>query len=100
MENQAGPDEKILAVQVDELRPFYHGVSSYRDLPQILGDQIAHLIAHYKDLERDKWSDIREWIDVDGSEGDYGRDRTSQDFQMKGCLIRQVPYAEQLNSNR
>ena len=68
MEDQAGPDEKILAVPVDDLDPFYHGINSYRDLPQILRDQIAHFFAHYKDLEKDKWSDIRQWIDVDGAE--------------------------------
>src|SRR3974390_2437827 len=39
MEDQAGSDEKILAVRVDDLHPFYHGVGSYRDLPQILRDQ-------------------------------------------------------------
>lgn len=68
MEDQAGPDEKLLAVPVDDLHPFYHGVKSYRDLPQILRDQIAHFFAHYKDLEKDKWSDIRQWVDVEGSE--------------------------------
>jgi inorganic pyrophosphatase len=68
MTDQAGPDEKILAVPVDELHPFYHGISSYRDLLQILRDQIAHLFAHYKDQEKDNWSDTRQWIDVDGSE--------------------------------
>jgi inorganic pyrophosphatase len=68
MEDQAGQDEKILAVPVDELHPFYSGVNSYRDLPQILCDQVAHFFAHYKDLEKGKWSDIRQWIDVDGAE--------------------------------
>jgi len=68
MEDQAGPDEKILAVPVDDLHPFYKGINSYRDLPQILTDQVAHFFAHYKDLEKDKWSDIRQWVDVEGSE--------------------------------
>jgi inorganic pyrophosphatase len=68
MEDQAGPDEKILAVPVDELHPFYRDVASYLDLPQIVRDQVAHFFAHYKDLEKGKWSDIRQWIDVEGSE--------------------------------
>ena len=33
MEDEAGGDEKILAVPVDALHPFYTGVQSYRDLP-------------------------------------------------------------------
>jgi inorganic pyrophosphatase len=68
MEDQAGQDEKILAVPVDDLHPFYTGITSCGDLPQILRDQIAHFFAHYKDLEKGKWSDIRKWIDVEGSE--------------------------------
>ena len=68
MEDQAGQDEKILAVPVDELHPFYLGVRSYLDLPQILCDQIAHFFTHYKDLEKDKWSDIGQWIDVESAE--------------------------------
>ena len=35
MEDEAGGDEKILAVPVDELHPFYTGVE-LRDLPAIL----------------------------------------------------------------
>ena len=68
MEDQAGPDETILAVPVDDLHPFYNGINSYRDLPEILRDQIAHFFAHYKDLEKGKWSDIRQWTDVEGTE--------------------------------
>src|SRR5690242_17371065 len=68
MEDQAGQDEKILAVPADDLHPYYSGVHSYRDLPQILRNQIAHFFAHYKDLEPGKWSDIRQWVDAEGSE--------------------------------
>jgi len=68
MEDQAGKDEKILAVPVDELHPYYDNIESYQDLPQIARDQIAHFFAHYKDLEKGKWSDVREWLDVAQSE--------------------------------
>src|SRR5215467_7741673 len=54
MEDERGPDEKIIAVPVDALHPFYTGVQSYRDLPPILCDQIAHFFRHYKDLEAGK----------------------------------------------
>src|SRR6476660_3615594 len=33
MEDEAGPDEKIVAVPVDALQPYYTGVRSYEDLP-------------------------------------------------------------------
>src|SRR5471030_1601325 len=35
MEDEAGPDEKVIAVPVDDLHPFYKGVGSYLDLPPI-----------------------------------------------------------------
>ena len=55
MEDEAGMDEKILAVPIDKLHPFYTGVKSYKDLPAVLCDQIAHFFQHYKDLEKGKW---------------------------------------------
>jgi inorganic pyrophosphatase len=63
MKDQAGPDEKILAVPIDALFPFYAGIQSYTDLPPILCDQIAHFFRHYKDLEKGKWTTIGEWVD-------------------------------------
>lgn len=68
MEDQAGHDEKILAVPVDELFPYYKGVDSYKDLPEILLNQIAHFFRHYKDLEPGKWSNVKEWLGVEASE--------------------------------
>jgi inorganic pyrophosphatase len=68
MEDEAGPDEKVVAVPVDKLHPFYSGVRSYKDLPQILCDQIAHFFQHYKDLEKGKWVTIVRWVDADEAE--------------------------------
>jgi inorganic pyrophosphatase len=63
MEDESGIDEKILAVPVDKLHPFYTSVSSFRDLPQILIDQIEHFFAHYKDLEKGKWVKVKRWAE-------------------------------------
>ena len=65
MEDEAGSDEKILAVPVDDLHPYYAQVGSYRDLPIILREQIAHFFQHYKDLEPDKWVKIKRWGEAD-----------------------------------
>jgi inorganic pyrophosphatase len=62
MEDQAGLDEKVIAVPVDDLHPFYNDIASYLDLPQILRDQTAHFFNHYKDLEHGKWTRIGEWV--------------------------------------
>lgn len=61
MEDEAGEDEKIMCVPVDQLLPFYRNVTTYRDLPQILVDQVAHFFSHYKDLEVGKWVRVRRW---------------------------------------
>ena len=68
MTDQAGPDEKIIGVPVDALYPFYKDVHSYKDLPQILLDQITHFFEHYKDLEPNKWTRIGEWVDREAAE--------------------------------
>jgi len=62
MKDEAGGDEKIVAVPVDKLHPFYSGVKSYRDLPRIVTEQIAHFFEHYKDLERGKWVTVARWV--------------------------------------
>ena len=61
MEDESGIDEKILAVPVDKLHPYYTDVVSYRELPEILRDQIAHFFTHYKDLEKNKWAEVTRW---------------------------------------
>jgi inorganic pyrophosphatase len=68
MEDEAGGDEKILAVPVDALHPFYTGIQSYRDLPPIMCEQMAHFFQHYKDLEKGKWVTIVRWLDAADAE--------------------------------
>jgi inorganic pyrophosphatase len=61
MEDENGQDEKILAVPVDALHPFYSEVKSYEDLPKILIRQIEHFFMRYKDLESGKWASVLKW---------------------------------------
>ena len=63
MEDEKGIDEKIIAVPIDKLHPFYKRVGSYRDLPEILVEQIGHFFQHYKDLEQGKWVKVLRWTD-------------------------------------
>jgi inorganic pyrophosphatase len=65
MDDEKGQDEKILAVPVDELHPYFSDVASYRDLPKILLEQVAHFFQHYKDLETNKWVKIKRWGEAD-----------------------------------
>ncbi len=63
MEDENGIDEKILAVPVDELNPYFDGIANYTDLPKILLDQIDHFFRHYKELEKGKWVKVGGWVD-------------------------------------
>jgi inorganic pyrophosphatase len=67
MEDEKGPDEKIVAVPVDELHPYSVDIRSHRDLPPALRSQIAHFFRHYKDLEAGKWVTIGDWVDAEGA---------------------------------
>ena len=68
MEDEAGGDEKILAVPVDKLHPFYSNVKNYTELPPVLIEQISHFFQHYKDLEKGKWAKFGRMVDVAGAE--------------------------------
>jgi hypothetical protein len=62
LEDESGQDEKIVAVPIDKLHPFYSNVKSYLDLPEIMRDQFAHFFEHYKDLEKNKWVKVSKWV--------------------------------------
>ena len=55
MEDDAGNDEKIIAVPTTKLTRRYERIENYSDLPEITIQQIEHFFQHYKDLEPDKW---------------------------------------------
>jgi inorganic pyrophosphatase len=64
MEDEAGQDEKIVAVPSRKLTKRYDKVESYTDLPEITIKQIEHFFEHYKDLEPGKWVKVVGWRDA------------------------------------
>ncbi len=64
MEDEAGGDEKLLAVPAPKLTQRYVKVLNYTDLPEITIQQVEHFFAHYKDLEPGKWVKIVRWGDA------------------------------------
>jgi inorganic pyrophosphatase len=65
MEDNAGADEKIVAVPSSHISARFEGISNYSDLPEITLKQIEHFFAHYKDLEPGKWVKILRWGDAE-----------------------------------
>ncbi len=63
MQDEAGHDEKIIAVPTTRLTRRYEKVAEYSDLPSITLEQIEHFFVHYKDLEPNKWVKFDRWGD-------------------------------------
>ena len=64
MEDNAGQDEKIIAVPSRHLTQRYDRCNEHSDLPDITIQQIEHFFTHYKDLEPGKWVKIVRWGDA------------------------------------
>lgn len=65
MQDDAGQDEKIIAVPTSKLTQRYDRIHSYSDLADITIKQVEHFFAHYKDLEPNKWVEISQVAEVD-----------------------------------
>ena len=64
MKDEAGEDEKVIAVPCTRLTRRYESIINYTDLPEITCQQIAHFFEHYKDLEAGKWVKSERWGDA------------------------------------
>jgi inorganic pyrophosphatase len=69
MQDEAGGDEKILAVPTTRLTRRYEKVQNYTDLPEITIQQVRHFFEHYKDLEKSKWVKVVGWGDAEEARG-------------------------------
>jgi inorganic pyrophosphatase len=67
MSDEAGGDEKLLAVPHEKLTQLYNDIQDIDDVPQLLKDQITHFFEHYKDLEKGKWVKVEGWENADSA---------------------------------
>ena len=67
MSDEAGGDEKLLAVPHEKLTTLYNDIQDIDDVPQLLKDQIAHFFENYEDLEKGKWVKIEGWENADAA---------------------------------
>ena len=65
MQDEAGVDEKIIAVPCRASPAATRTCRTTPQLPEITLQQIEHFFAHYKDLEDRKWVKVLGWGDVD-----------------------------------
>ncbi len=67
MDDEAGGDEKLIAVPHDKLSPEYHEYQDIDDLPVLLKEQIQHFFERYKELEKGKWVKLKGWENADAA---------------------------------
>jgi len=67
MSDEAGGDEKLLAVPHEKLTQMYNDIQDIDDVPQLLKDQIVHFFENYKDLEKGKWVKVEGWENADAA---------------------------------
>ncbi len=61
MEDEAGMDEKLLAVPVTKTDPTYEGIKTIEDIPKATLNKIKNFFETYKMLEPNKWVKIKEF---------------------------------------
>ena len=82
MTDESGDDAKILAVPADRLSRHHRGIQDFRDLPEIMLDQIAHFFEHYKDLDEGKWVRVDGW---------GGADEAKEEIMASVAMYREAP---------
>ena len=65
MTDQAGPDEKVIAVPIDSVCPATKHLRRLNDVGDYWLDQLKFFFEHYKVLEPGKWVKFEGWGDVD-----------------------------------
>ena len=61
MTDEAGGDNKLLAVPIDKILSIYSGWQRPEDLNPMRLKTIQHFFEHYKDLESGKWVKVLGW---------------------------------------
>ncbi len=68
MEDEAGMDEKLLAVPVSKIDPTFDEIQTIADLPKATLDKIKNFFETYKILEPNKWVKVKEFAGKDEAE--------------------------------
>lgn len=59
MSDEAGGDDKVIAVQAKD--PRWQHIQDVADVPEYTRKEITHFFERYKDLEPGKWVKVDEW---------------------------------------
>jgi inorganic pyrophosphatase len=64
MEDEGGPDAKLVAVPAKHIDPTYSDVEHIMQIPEFTRKQIEHFFSHYKEGEPDKFVKVDKWEDA------------------------------------
>ena len=67
MDDEAGGDNKLLAVPIDKILSIYTHWQKPEDMNQLRLKALQHFFEHYKDLEAGKWVKVLGWEGVDAA---------------------------------
>jgi inorganic pyrophosphatase len=62
MEDEAGIDNKIIAVPTKKVDPFYASIQDLADLNEATKNLIKHFFEKYKDIEPGKWTKVKNFL--------------------------------------
>jgi inorganic pyrophosphatase len=65
MTDEAGADNKVLAVPIDKILSIYTQWQKPEDLNPLRLKTIQHFFEHYKDLEEGKWVKVLGWVGIE-----------------------------------
>jgi inorganic pyrophosphatase len=68
MEDEAGTDNKIIAVPMEKIDPYYSGVKDISDMNAHEQKKIKHFFETYKQLEPGKWVKTKEFLGKEKAE--------------------------------
>jgi len=64
MKDEAGSDEKLIAVPIDKVFSGYVNIADIDQVSPHWLERIGHFFEHYKDLEKGKWVKLDGWGDA------------------------------------
>ena len=70
MSDEAGQDEKLIAVPVTKIFKDYAHINDVGDVEQGIKDRITHFFEHYKDLEAGKWVKVDGWDNAEAAKAE------------------------------
>lgn len=73
MEDEAGPDNKIIAAPTEKIDPALAHVKNINDINNHLKQRIKHFFESYKELEPGKWVKTKEFLSKEFAEEEIRR---------------------------